>query len=83
MKKIYFNRVNVFLLHLKFSNSNKKSITKLVISVIQDEYELVKTDIMKISCVTIDSIRKMNNQKYDCSQSKLRLYAQSSKDSIL
>ena len=44
MKKIYFNRVNVFLLDLKFSNSNKKSITKLVISVIQDEYKRVKTD---------------------------------------
>ena len=44
MKKIYFNRDNVFLHHLKFSNSNKKSITKLVISVIQDEYKRVKTD---------------------------------------
>ena len=42
MKKIYFNRDNVFLHHLKFSNSNKKSITKLVISVIQDEYKRVK-----------------------------------------
>ena len=42
-KKIYFNRV-FFLLHYKFYNSYKKSITKLVISVIQDEYKRVKND---------------------------------------
>ena len=58
MKKIYFNRDNVFLHHLKFSNSNKKSITKLVISVIQDEYKRVKTDNMELATLQFILLEK-------------------------
>ena len=41
--KRYISTEFFFLLHYKFYNSYKKSITKLVISVIQDEYKRVKT----------------------------------------